>query len=257
MKKIWITSLSSDETKVQKIMAMAKKYALDANGHFWLDDLKKMAWLGPREELIKDDIALWLILSSDTDLASASVRYGLSMLALSMQGVRGHGVPVIFLHEGQVPSIDTLPTPFQGAEIFVIDNPAIGAKLVAKANVPLKKVAVDYRFDIFAMPQLGQWFEVGPVDSTWKGVMFGVFGAEIDAHGVGPSGKLPEKSVLEYPMQGLQVAVGDDEHTAWAVQNELDGGSSYYVRVQGEPQSILFGPLAEEDDADVYILKLQ
>jgi hypothetical protein len=58
-------------------------------------------------------------------------------------------------------------------------------------------------------------------------------------------------------MQGLQVAVGDDEHTAWAVQNELDGGSSYYVRVQGEPQSILFGPLAEEDDADVYILKLQ
>lgn len=257
MKKIWITSLSSDATKVQKIMAMAQKYALDANGHFWMDDLKKMAWLGSREELIKNDTVLWLILSSDTELASTSVRYGLSMLALSMQGARGHGVPVIFLHEGQMPSIDTLPSPFRGAEIYAIDNPAVGAKLVAKANMPLKKVPVDYRFDIYAMPQLGQWFEVGPVESTWKGVMFGVSGAEIDAHGVGPSGKLPQKSVLEYPMQGLKVAVGDDEHTAWAVHNQLDGSSSYYVRVQGEPRSILFGPLAEADDAEVYILKLQ
>jgi hypothetical protein len=257
MKQVWITSLAHEEKQVQKIMAMLKTYAMDANGHFWLDDLKKMAWLGPRAELIKDDTALWIILSSDKELASESVRYGLSMLALSVQAVRGHGFPIIFLHDGKIPSIDSLPTPFQGAEIFAVDNPAIGAKLVAKANMPLKKVSAEYRLDIYAIPQLGQWFEVGPFESSWKGAMFGVCGGEIDAHGAGPAGKLPDKAVLEYPMQGLKLTVGGEEYVAWAVQNRLDAGSSYYVRVQGEPKSILFGPLAEGDDAEVYIINLQ
>jgi len=43
MKKIWITSLAHEETQVQKIMAVLKTYALDANSHFWMDDLKKKA----------------------------------------------------------------------------------------------------------------------------------------------------------------------------------------------------------------------
>jgi hypothetical protein len=257
MKKVWITSLAHEEKQVQEIMAILKTYALDANGHFWLDDLKKMAWLGPREELIKDNTALWIILSSDKELASESVRYGLSMLALSVQAVRGHGFPIIFLHDGKIPSIDSLPTPFQGAEFFAVDNPAVGAKLVAKANMPLKKVSAEYRLDIYAIPQLGQWFEVGLFDSDWKGAMFGVCGGEIDAHGVGPAGKLPEKAVLEYPMQGLKLTQGKREYAAWAVQNRLDAGSSYYVRIKGEPQSVLFGTLAEGDDAEVYILNLQ
>jgi len=257
MKKVWITSLGREEDKVQKIMKTLKTYAIDANGHFWLDDLKKMAWLGPRAELIKDDTALWIILSSDKEIASESIRYGLSMLSLSIQAVRGHGFPIIFLHDGKIPSIDSLPTPFQGAEIFTVDNPAIGAKLVAKANMPLPKVPAEYRLDIYAIPQLGLWFEVGPFESSWKGVMFGVCGGEIDAHGAGPEGKLPDKAVLEYPMQGLKLTVGGEEYVAWAVQNRLDAGSSYYVRVQGEPKSILFGPLAEGDDAEVYTINLQ
>jgi len=257
MKKVWITSLGREEDKVQKIMKTLKTYAVDANGHFWMDDLKKMAWLGPRAELIKNDIALWIILSSDKEIASDSVRYGLSMLTLSVQAVRGHGFPIIFLHDGKIPSIDTMPTPLQGAEILAIDNPAIGAKLVAKANIPLKMVPTEYRLDIYAMAQLGQWFEIGPFDSSWEGAMFGVCGAEIDAHGAGPAGKLPDKAVLEYPMKGLKLTVGGEEYVAWAVQNRLDSGSSYYVRIKGEPKAILFGPSAEGDDAEVYMLRLQ
>jgi len=41
------------------------------------------------------------------------------------------------------------------------------------------------------------------------------------------------------------------------VKNPLDAASSYYVRVQGEPESILLGPLAEGDDAEVYVLDLE
>ena len=257
MKKVWISSLGRDENQVQKIMKTLNTYAIDANGHFWIDDLKKMAWLGPRAELIEDDIALWIILSSDKELASDSVRYGLSMLTLSVQAVRGHGFPIVFLHDGKIPSIDTLPTPLQGAEFLAVDNPAIGAKLVAQANMPLKEVPTEYRLDIYAMAQLGQWFEIGPFDASWKGAMLGVCGAEIDAHGAGPAGKLPDKAVLEYPMKGLKLTVGGEEYVAWAVQNQLDSGSSYYVRIKGEPKAILFGPSAEGDDAEVYMLRLQ
>jgi hypothetical protein len=107
------------------------------------------------------------------------------------------------------------------------------------------------------MPQLGQWFEVGPVDADWSGAMFGVCGAEIDAHGVGPSGQLPQKAVLEYPMQGLKMTLGEKEHIAWAVKNRLDSDSSYYLRVKDEPESVLFGPFSEGDDAEVYVLHLK
>ncbi len=257
MKKVWITSLGHEEARVQKVMSMLKTYAMEANGHFWMDDLKKMVWLGPRAELIKDDTALWIILSSDKELASDSVRYGLSMLTLSVQAVRGHGFPIFFLHDGNIPSVDTLPTPLQGAEIMAADNPAIGAKLVAGANMPLKEVPTEYRLDIYAMAQLGQWIEIGPFDASWKGAMLGVCGGEIDAHGAGPAGKLPDKAVLEYPMKGLKLTVGEEEYVAWAVQNQLDSGSSYYVRIKGEPKAILFGPSAEGDDAEVYMLRLQ
>lgn len=257
MKSVWISSLARDPEKVQKILAMLKNYALDGNGHFWEDDLGKMAWSGPREEIIKEDTALWLILSNDKDLASPSVRYGLSMLTLSVQAVRGYGFPVVLVHDGQMPAADTLPTPFQKAEILAADNPALGAKIVAVANTPHKKVTTEYRLDIYAMPQLGQWFEVGPVDADWSGAMFGVCGAEIDAHGVGPSGQLPQKAVLEYPMQGLKMTLGDKEHIAWAVKNRLNSDSSYFLRVKDEPESVLFGPFSEGDDAEVYVLHLK
>jgi hypothetical protein len=256
MKMTWITSLARDQEKVQKTIAMLKTYAVEVNGHFWEDDLEKMAWLGPRGELIKEETALWLILSTDELLATKSVRYGLSLLALSAQAVRGHGFPIVLIHQDKIPSTDTLPTPLRGAEVLAADNPGIGAKIVAAANIPAKKVPVEYRLDIHAMPKLGQWFEIGPVDSSWQGAMFGVRGAEIDAQGVGPAGKLPQKAVLEYPMKGLKLTHGEKDYTAWAVKNPLDAASSYYVRVQGEPESILLGPLAEGDDAEVYVLDL-
>jgi hypothetical protein len=256
MKKVWITSLSRDEQKVQGTMAMLKKYALDGNGHFWVDDLEKMAWMAARDELIKKDTAAWIILSSDQDIAVPSVRYGLSLLALSMQAVKGHGTPIMFLHDGAPPSHDMLPPPFRGAEILPAGNPVVGAKVVAAANTPAKGIETDYRLDVIGMPKIGLWFEVGPANDLWKGVMFGVNGGEIDFHGVGPKGRLHDRAVLEYPMEGMRLSVGDVEYAAWAVRNELRKDGSYYVRVKGGPSSILFGPLAGDHGGDVFVLRL-
>lgn len=256
MKPIWISALGHDQEKVHKTMAMLRTYGLEAEGHFWEDDLNKMAWLGPKNVLIQKETALWLILSNDKDLWTGTVRYGLSMLALSVQAVRGRGFPIILLHAGDMPAAEVLPTPFQGAKILAADSAAAGAKIVAAVHTPLKNLPAEYRLGVYAMPKLGQWFEAGPMEGSWPGAMFGICGGEIDAHGVGPAGKLPEKAVLEFPMKGLKLNLGETQYTAWAVRNRLDSASSYYVRIQGEPRSILLGPMVEGEEAEVYVLNI-
>ena len=81
--------------------------------------------------------------------------------------------------------------------------------------------------------------------------------AEIAFHGVGPKSSLPSKSVLNYPVEGLKLNLGNKEYTAWAVQNELDPDTSYFVKVKGFPESILFGPYSSEEDAEVFVVALK
>jgi hypothetical protein len=44
---------------------------------------------------------------------------------------------------------------------------------------------------------------------------------------------------------------------AWAVQNELDARSSYFVKVDGCPESFLFGPYSSDQEAEVHIVTLK
>ena len=257
MKKVWITALDRDEAKVSLTMKLAKQYGLEGNGHFWVDDLKNMAWLSPKDELLDVNDVMWIILSSEKALTKESVRYALSLLTLSIQAKRGNTFPIALVELTGRIDLETLPTPLQGCNILSLDDPSIGAKLIAQANLPLSAEKADYRFDIHANPGLGVWFEVGPgPETTWSGALFGVQGGEIDAHGVGPSGVLPEKAVLEYPTKGLKLQLGDDEFTAWAVQNVLKEDSSYYVRVQKTPSTVIFGSYDQEVDLDVNVMRL-
>ena len=255
MKKVWITSLVRDEAKVSRVLSTAKKFALDANGHFWTDDIKKMAWQTPKENIVEPETSVWVIMGSEKDVAADSVRYGLSMLALTVQAVKGHGYHIFWIStEGQMDA-EKLPTPLKGVEVIDFSDASLGAKLVARANTPMPEIETEYRLDIHANPGYGQWVEIGPVeDREWNGALLGVNGADIDAHGVGVAGKLPQKAVLEYPMKGLKLTLGDTEYTAWAVQNKLDSTSSYYARIQEMPKSFLFGPYAQDEEADVHII---
>ena len=58
-------------------------------------------------------------------------------------------------------------------------------------------------------------------------------------------------------MEGLKLNLGDKEFTAWAAQNELNAQTSYFVKVDGFPESILFGPYSTEEATDVYVIKLK
>lgn len=257
MKKVWITALDRDEAAVAKILKIAKQYGLDGNGHFWVDDLKNMPWLVPKDELLDGSNALWIILSSGENLSRESIRFSLSLLALSVQAKRGNAFPITLVISKEPIDAETLPTPLQGCNVLLLNDPTLGAKLIAQASLPASIEKPEYNLDIHANPALGLWFEVGPgAGLTWSGAIFGVRGGEIDAHGVGPCGKLPEKAVLEYPVKGLKLQLGETEFTAWAVQNSLSEGASYYVRVQKTPAGVIFGSFSREDDLEVNVIRL-
>lgn len=256
MKKVWITSLVRDEAVVTNVLGTAKKYGLDANGHFWTDDLQHMAWRAPADNLLEPETGLWVILGAEKDVQASSVRYGLALLTLTVQAGRGHGSHILWVCTEGAVTPEALPTPLRGAEITSASDASLGAKLVARANTPAPKIETDYRLDIHANPGFGVWVEVGPVKGqAWDGAMQGVQEGEVDAHGVGESGKLPQKCVLEYPMKGLKLNLGEREFIAWAVRNRLDEKTSYYARIRDVPKALVFGPLAQGEEAEVHVIE--
>ena len=256
-KRIWITSMSKDQDVTAGVLQTAKKYGLAPDGHFWVDELEKMAWQAPLENLMAKETALWVICAQKDDFQKESVRYGLSLLCASLQHEKGLGFPIIFVTNDDTLTLEDLPTVFRGGQILPLGTATLGAKLTARANTKVKEVPADYRLKIHANPGYGIWFEAGPAQGkTWNGVLAGGLMCSVNAHGVGPKGELPLKTTLEYQMQGLKLALGQDEYTAWAVKNTIDEKHSYFFRFEGIPGSVLFGELPDGDDAELNVLSL-
>ena len=257
MKTIWLTSLVHSEEKVKDLIAQLTPYGLEVRGHFWEDDLGKMVWMNVRAELIKPEVALWLIFASPENLTVPSIRYGLSLLTVTLQAGKGFSFPiVILLTQGNPPPIESLPTPLKGTDFLSLSDTGWAAKLMVKVHGARQEIASEYHLDIYGTQHIGQWFEVGPKNTNWPGAMFGIAGGEIDFHAVGPKGSLPEKSSIQYPLKGLKLNWGEREYVAWAAQNELNPQTSYFVRVKGFPDSFLFGSYSPQEEAELYIIKI-
>lgn len=255
-KSVFISILEKDEAKGKGLFTTVTRYGLSVNGHFWSDNLEKMEWAGPIPEMDKPDVGVWLIKGSKASYDNPDIRFGLSLLALAVQARRGHGFPILCICDDGDLDVESLPTPMRGAE--VVDEAKLGAKLAAKANMPIKNVAAEYRLDLYPMPSLGLWVEVGPAPGhAWKGALLGVCEGEITAHGVGPAGQLPEKCVLNYPMEGLKLDMGGKDYVGWAVKNELGENESYFVKVTGTPENLLLGEFPEGDDGELFSLSIR
>ncbi len=257
-KIIWLSSLGRAEEEIKKLITQMKTYGLDVQGHFWEDNLANMAWMSPREELIKSEVGLWLILTDPKNLALPSIRYGLSLLAITVQAKKGLLFPIIILLlEGTSLPAETLPTSLKSVEFLSLADPHLSAKLVAKVHAPSPAITPEYRLDVYGNAQIGQWFEVGPAQATWSGAMFGISEGEITFHAVGRKGFLPERAVLNYPLKGIKINLGEKEYVAWAAQNEINDQSSYFIKVKGFPDSILFGPYAPGEEAEVFVVNIK
>lgn len=258
MKKVWITALSHDEEASSKLVSAVGQYGLAVEGHFWTDDLKNMAWASARDPLLAKETVVWLILGPAESFSSESVRYGLSMLSLAVQARRGHQFPVLFVSTSGEVAAAALPTPLRSLQNLSLASPALGAKIIAQANLPAAPVEKEYLLDVHSVPGIGQWFEVGPAPGrSWTGALFGIDDGEIDSHAVGPQGYLPERAVLQYPQKGLKLQLGEREYTAWAVKNPVDDRSAYFLRVKGYPAAVVFGAFPEGDDAEMFSVSLK
>ena len=134
-KSIWVTILEKDEAKGKALFEAIHRYGLGVNGHFWVDDLEKMQWAAAFSEISKPDTALWLIKGTLKSLQDDTTRYGLAMLAVMAQAMKGHGFPIVLIAEDGPLDPATLPTPLKGA-VIAADDASLMAKLVAKANTP-------------------------------------------------------------------------------------------------------------------------
>jgi hypothetical protein len=227
------------------------------DGHFWEDDLEKMAWMKPRSNILEQNVAMWAILGSQEEFENPSIRYGLSALCATVQAKKGLNFPVaLFLTLGDIDT-STMPTPLRAAEVYHVGDATAGAKIVAKVHGSSRPISTDYRFDVYGNAQIGQWFEVGPTSGSWEGAMFGVDEGEITFQAVGPKDRLPSTSTLNYPMKGLKLSLGDKEYTAWAVKNPIDANTSYFVKVEGSPATIVFGSFSESDATEVFVYQLK
>jgi len=257
-KQVVITFLSGDGQLPKAIAGRLHTYGFDAVGGPWKDDLVQMEWQGQQELLLKPETAAWIIVATPEEMESATLRYGLSALALAVTAAKPF-IPCFLLSTGAAAfAAENLPTPLAGMINLAAADQSLSAKLVAKVNLPHPKSKGTYRLSILGTPQIGQWFEVGPAAGVtpWKGAIFGVTGGEIDFQAVGPSGELPKNSTLSYPSNGIKLTMQGKEFTAWGVANELAPGESYYARVRGNPEMLLFGPFPDSDDPELYYQRM-
>ena len=256
MKQVWVTSLDQDPAVVGTLLATIRRYGLAADGHFWIDDLPKIAWKGPLNRIADLAVAVWIIVGSSGAIP-ASVGFGLTLLALSAAGQRERGPVIVWLDRTGSLTAAQLPTPLQSAMILPLTVPTLGAKLVAAANTPpVAPEPAPYRLAVHAHEGYGTWLEVGPTTASWAGSLVGVAPeGRIVFQGVGPAGQLPQKAVLAYPEQGLQLRLGETEYSAWAVRNLLTAADSQYVKIDGATGSLVFGPYSSDDDAEVFVLR--
>lgn len=255
-KSVWITILEKNEGLGRMIFEETAKYGLNPAGHFWEDDLAKLAWAGAVPELAKEDCKVWLVVGQAASFEQPGIRQGLALLALAAQAAHGHGFPILLSPSGGKVAVEELPTPLRGAEVV---QSGLGVKAVARANAKPVELTQDYRLAVHPLPGLGLWFEVGPARDPWKGAFLGSLGEEAavpDAHGVGLAGAIPQNSTLNYPVRGMKMDLGGRQATAWGVHNELSPAESYYVRVAGTPDGLVFGPFPDQDDAEVFTVSL-
>lgn len=258
MKTVWITALKEDQPRVAAITHVLKRYGLDCKGHFWADVPEKLAWRVAIEALQEARADLWLVLIDEEAIKKPSVRYGLSLMAAGLRQLRGGQFPVMTLWNSAVPAEAALPHPMRCADVLLESATSWPAKIVAKASMAGKALPMDYRLDVLGDERLGQWFEIGPTDGVWDGVVFGVTGddAEITFQAVGSKAVLPEKSTLEFAQEGMQIKVGERNFTAWAVRNTVAAGESYFARVKGCPDAVLFMPYSDAGDSSADVVEL-
>lgn len=253
-KKLFVTMLSDEQTLGKSIAQSASRYGIETCGVVWREEPGKPVWGEVAAMILKENCDGWLLTGTAEEWsANADTRSHISLAAVKAANLMG-GKFTFFSMIQPVP--EKLPTPLASAIEVTADK--LGVRLAAKLGLG-KALSPEYFLDVHPLPA-GDGFvvELGPRDGEeWSGALLATTGGgEISHHTVGARGVVPERGVVEYAMKGIKLESGGREYSGWSVANRLDSGASYFVRVSGESEGLVFGPLPSDDSADLYSLAL-
>lgn len=259
-KKVWVTWLpgKEDENELQTTIKELQMVGLEVSGAPWVDELEKSGWTELADILSADDSPdLWLVAGRESDFNLVRNRYALSLMSASLAQTN----PLLKVFTRTIDQSTTVALPDLCSNWQSLEGPGWNAKVVAAAYTSASTLfTLDCHISVIAHSAIGQWFEIGPKtdDEPWSGAMFGVSGegAEIGFQAVGDRGQLPEKSVNEFASKGIEAEIGEDQYIACSLQNNITSTQSYYVKVQGVPNKIMFGGHPGTDKAEVQVVSL-
>jgi hypothetical protein len=255
-KKLWLSWLPAEGgVPPNETIAALTQAGLEVGGAPWIDDLDKLAWSELGGLLMgATGPDLWLVGGTSSDFAGNTTRYGLSMIGAMIRDTPKRVAVACLGLDGGLAAAD-MPSLLQHAHILDAGDPAWPARVADAA--PMTAAGDDFYLSVIAQPMIGQWVEIGPRDGDWSGAMIGTSdGGTITHHAVGPRGQLPERTTVEYPLQGLEAELGGEKFVAWAVQNRIGPAESYFVRIEGQPAKMILGQHPDSDQADVHVLDL-
>ncbi|MER1967077.1 hypothetical protein [Castellaniella sp. GW247-6E4] len=253
----WFINLDENDTAARLAAAQLGPYGLAVKGQRWPTEDK--AWLSSAQEAADAGAAVVLAIGSPARQAEGAVRRGLALFRLALQTRLGRPVNGFALVTGEP---DGAGDASMGNAILGdwarLDGTRWQAKVVARAHAPIAP-PWPVRLGLHAHERLGIWLETHPAPGkTAAGALVGVAGnaAKIDFHAVGPAGGMPERSVNEYELQGLQFEAAGQAFQAWGLRNAIAPDHSYYVRLDGEPDTLAIGALPDGELEDVSLIAM-
>jgi hypothetical protein len=198
-------------------------------------DAVQNGWIQLLPPLDDPTVVAWAVAGRPGDF-TASVRSKIALLTLGLERKAPPATAFVLTGEGEMPDV---PHAMSHIRIFRREGKFAAKLLVAKAR-PQPLAPLPFYVKPHLDPLTGIWLEVAPPGAeTWDGFMIGVTLAEITAFGVGPRGAVPSRSVLRYPLRGIEGTVGETPFQACAAQNGLSPEVSCYLRLDGAPGLVL------------------
>ncbi len=258
---VWLIGVGNVDAAAQLAASQLRAYGVNLQGQKWPVG-EKQAWLASAQEAASAGARLILVVATPEDYQKPELRRELALFRLFLQTLVKSPVNglVILTDPSMAQEVQTdLPgTPLLG-DFEIVQSAGWQAKAVARLHAP-RNPKWPARFGLYAQEKVGVWLEVKPHPTeTTAGCLVGVSGNEsnISFHAVGQAGCLPEKSVNEYEMKGIEFESAGQKFMAWALQNSFTISEAYYVRLEGEPDVLAIGtlPSGELSDVDLFCLR--
>jgi hypothetical protein len=257
----WIVGIGEVDPVAQLVAAQLKPYGLTIKGQKWPVG-EKQPWLASAQEAAGAGGQVVIVVASTADFNNQDIRRELALFRIMLQTFLKQPVSGFIILTD--PTNHTVSTPSNfGMNILedweVVSGTTWPAKVIARLHAP-RKLNWPFKVNMFAQEKLGVWLSINPKPgSSMHGCMLGVSGnnADISFHAVGPDGRLPERSVNEYELKGIEFDFDDKHFKAWALQNTLSSEDAYYVRLEGEPDVIAVGELPGGEIGDLKLLYLK